>query len=556
MLNIQGEPSGPFLLLSSSNSFRSSLPCHSPFQALHRILLASSFVHLILRLSCKRFWQTQNHLAIIKRKLKEVSNPNTPHPSSELWGPWEIANQPTQSLVDQSGHTEQEQQIDPQFSHREHVTSPLLIHPTEAPLFHPYMWHAPQPKRDDYVLAMAIISVVGSGLVLLMGLGITVLFLLTAVLPHTTLGPRDQLNTIVLAIIAIGIGIFGGAFGLYHSIRALMQKPSTAFSLPRFWIFLILYAIVIASGFVLLSRGQEVAFPALTVALIVLAGALPALAVTALGVRRLRTRTAKKVEWPTSWRRFSLALTSGATLGIGLASILEVASLAALVSLTHIQGIQHLTACIDTPDAQSCQNPAAYSLLLFIVAVVAPLVEETVKPLAVVIFIGRLHSAAEAFMLGMACGIGFDLVETSLYISSGYHDWLATALLRTGAGLLHGFGAAMVALGWYYLTHAKKHRWLLAFACWSYAILQHAIWNGSVGIALLPAPIGPLLDSWNLNLGFTSLPFYTLINIIELLFMVAFFIYITGKLRAKTASPLLPSVESNVQTVQSSVLKY
>ena len=68
--------------------------------------------------------------------------------------------------------------------------------------------------------------------------------------------------------------------------------------------------------------------------------------------------------------------------------------------------------------------------------------------------IGRLRSAAEAFILGFACGIGFDLIETSGYISLGdSRPWVDTALERSTAGLLHGFGAGMVALGCYYLTH-------------------------------------------------------------------------------------------------------
>ena len=93
---------------------------------------------------------------------------------------------------------------------------------------------------------------------------------------------------------------------------------------------------------------------------------------------------------------------------------------------------------------------------------IAPVVEEAVKPLAVVALIGRIRGAAEAFVLGLACGVGFDMVETSGYIGTGYHDWLNVALVRSGSSLLHGFGAAMVALGWYYLTHAKRHRLLLA----------------------------------------------------------------------------------------------
>jgi hypothetical protein len=51
---------------------------------------------------------------------------------------------------------------------------------------------------------------------------------------------------------------------------------------------------------------------------------------------------------------------------------------------------------------------------------------------------------------------------------------------------------------------------------------------------LLPAPIGPALDSWNVNLGFTTVPFYLALNFVEALFMLAFFVYMTGKLRTKT----------------------
>src|SRR5258708_19978767 len=118
--------------------------------------------------------------------------------------------------------------------------------------------------------------------------------------------------------------------------------------------------------------------------------------------------------------------------------------------------------------------------MLFVIgAVIGRLMEETVKPLAVVILIGRVSSAAEAFVLGLACGIGFDLIETTGYISAGYQDWLNTALIRTGSGLLHGFVAAMVALGWYYLTHPGTHRWLKALGSWLYAVAHHALLNGS-----------------------------------------------------------------------------
>jgi RsiW-degrading membrane proteinase PrsW (M82 family) len=482
--------------------------------------------------------------------------------------------------------------VDAQFSHREHVTGSLPVHPNEAPLFRPayspyppqvyqpqrqtyppypphpaypgyapgyapyaaypghtypsYAWMPPRPKQDGYLMAMAIVSVVGSSLVLLGGLVLIFFALPLAIAPTTPVSGSQQFSLVSILAILICVCVLGGIAGLYHSIRSLIKKPSADFSLPRFWIFLILYLAVIGVAFLLQARGLEVAYPALTIALIALAGVFPALALGALGIRRLRSRVAKplKAAWPTSWRRFTVALVSGTSLSILLAFVLEIVIVLVLAQFVHIQNLQSVARCINTPDAQSCQNPGIYGLLLFVVAVVAPVVEETVKPLAVVLLIGRVRSAAEAFALGMACGIGFDLVETSLYISSGYHDWLNIALLRTGAGLLHGFGAAMVALGWYYLIHGKKRRFLRAFACWSYAVLQHAIWNGSWGLVLLPAPIGPFFNNWTLNLGFTSLPGYILINIFEALCMLAFFIYITGKLRLKQeSSPPLSSSE-------------
>ena len=172
-------------------------------------------------------------------------------------------------------------------------------------------------------------------------------------------------------------------------------------------------------------------------------------------------------------------------------------------------------------------------MLLIAVAVIAPLIEEAVKPLGVIILIGRVRSAAEAFVLGLACGIGFDLIETSGYISANYNDWLSTALIRTGAGLLHGFGAAMVALGWYYLVHPGKKRVLKALGCWFYAVAQHAIWNGSWGLVLLPAPFGQFFNNMMLTIGSVTLPYYVIINIAEALFMLGFFLYITGRIRTE-----------------------
>ncbi len=460
-------------------------------------------------------------------------------PTSELWGPWEQGSgsgqesrsvsgtqfkkpvgfdTPTDKLSRPATDAAPNIHVDPQTTYREHVSGSLASHPSEAPLFQPayppyppypgyqpqgyspqghnypppspnyapfggyppqrpgytpnagypsyqgyvspppnapiappysgyngyaniyaYPWQPPLLKRDTYLLAIGITSLVGSILLVLAGLGAIGLLALIAVLPHTTLSASQYFASIMLFIGFACAGVVGGGFGLYHSIRSVFLR------------------------------------------------------------------------------------------GVGLAAVFEF-----ILELLLVHGqVMNPLLCVDQPNAPNCQNPGVYNIILLVVAVMAPLIEESVKPLAVIVFIGRLRSAAEAFVLGLAAGIGFNLIETTGYISSSYQDWLSIALIRTGAGLLHGFGAAMVTLGWYYLTRPGKHRVLKAAGCWIYAVLQHAVWNGSWGLTLLPAPVGSFFNNTNVTIGSLSLPSYAIVNIVEALFMLAFFIYMTGKLRTK-----------------------
>jgi RsiW-degrading membrane proteinase PrsW (M82 family) len=535
-------------------------------------------------------WERWEYADEPTQPLASSQPAQTQGPSSSLPGE-QLSSTPTATAMQGQALPQHTQTpTDPQPAYREHVSGSLVAHPAEAPLFQPaylpsppqmypqqgqapaqqpiyqpypgyhpysgypayayppYAWHAqpPQHKRDGYLLAMAITSLVGSSLLLLIGLIFVGVFPLVITLPSWTMNNSQQFSLEAIVALIIFVAIIGGGLGLYHSIRSLMKKPSAYFSLLQFWIFLGLYAVVVAIGLMLRSNGQEIAFPALSAILIMLAAVFPALAVTSIGVRRLRTRAVKpqKDIWQTSWRRFTLAILSGATLSTALALILEFVLIGVIALLTHARGMQNMALCLNTPDVQSCQNAGAYGILFVLVAVVAPLVEETVKPLAVVLLIGRVRSAVEAFVLGLACGIGFDIVETSLYMATGNHDWLNVALGRTGSGLLHGFGAAMVALGWYYLTHTKefgvRKGLLWAFACWFYAVFQHAVWNGSISLVLLPGTVGRFLQNWTLKLGFASLSSDVVINIIVTLLILAFFLYLTGKLRSKPATPLGP----------------
>ncbi len=406
-----------------------------------------------------------------------------------------------------------------------------------TPYYYPYDQYPQQPKRDGYILAVAITSLVGSGLVFLGGF-VSLFFMIFFVTVLSTTANRTSASANFSAIVLLTAlalaGIVGGGFGLYHSIVAVFFKnrPSAQLKLPNFWIFLGLYVVLIVVGFVFRNNAQVSTNEPLTIFFIALAGILPAFSVFALAVRRLHYP--HDAPWPTTWRRFTMAILSGATAAILFASIFELI-LTFLVTLElHINA-----AVLDNPDMPTPHDPRLILYMLLVASVIAPLVEEGVKPLAVVVLIGRINSAAEAFVLGMSCGIGFDLIETSGYISQGYHDWLDVALERSTAGLLHGFGAGMVALGWYFLTHKKSARRhiLLGLGCGVYAVLQHAIWNGSFLLQLLPKPVGPYLESGVIMIGSYPLSAFVLVYVVESALMLSFFLYVTGKLRGMNRTP-------------------
>ncbi|HTK09717.1 MAG TPA: PrsW family glutamic-type intramembrane protease [Ktedonobacteraceae bacterium] len=462
--------------------------------------------------------------------------------------------------------------------YREHVSGTYYMHPSDAPHFRqaypaypappnglpqgqypgypqphpgymqpypgympPYPW-PPKPKRDGYLFGVSITAFTCTILVTLGGLAcLLILTVFTTISARSPIKP-DQSFAGTMEFIAFTLaGLLGGGFGLYHSIRALLQKASTDFKLPWFWLFLLFYGIVIALAESLRSVGLAITNMPLTALLIVLSGVLPALTATALALRRIHYP--REIRWPTSWRRFTFSLVTGATLAVILALILEFILDAVTKRALHITDIQ-----IDNPDAPMPTDLRDIGFLVVLVSVIAPLVEEAVKPLAVVVMIGRIRSAAEAFMLGMAGGIGFALIETTGYIGMGYKDWVDVALQRTSASLLHGLGAGMVALGWYYMTHSnslKRHRIRIALGCWAYAIAQHAIWNGSGFLQALPGPVGQYLATGNITLGVLSFPSFMLVYVLETILMLIFLFYVTKRLRPKMP---LPTKQPGTQT--------
>ncbi len=355
---------------------------------------------------------------------------------------------------------------------------------------YPYGWYPPiKPPRapgETYHKVLGILAIVATSLLILGGLaGLGVLALLALA------GNGQDLSSVNLILMGSLVALVGGGAGLYHTIRALMRRASAPFSLPSFWLLLAVSVVALGAGLALFARDQPTGPVTMIEPLVLICGTAPAFTILALALQRLRANA--------SWRRVSLALTTGATLSIGIASLLELALALLLLGVASLVNLN--------PSSFSPDNPSIVVDMLILVAVIAPLVEETTKQIAGFFLLPRLKGPQEAFLIGLAAGIGFAIMETAGYIGTAQADWVGIAIGRVGGGLLHGMGAAMAGVGWYYLVRGKgvPGRWRLGFGFLAYAYLQHAIFNGGQVLLLLLKPLQTWhFDFFDLHLDATS----------------------------------------------------
>ncbi len=396
---------------------------------------------------------------------------------------------------------------------------PYIYPPYYRPSGYTPLYRAPRVREpgEVYRLVVSWIVLVLGALSFLCG---TVLLVLAAL--GVGLGMGGSLATLTsLADFSIAPFI-GGIAALYYGLTGLLNMHSSRVSLPRPSFFVILTALALGAGVVLwdLRRSPGPALAVLPLA--VLAGILPALAILAFCASRLRL--------PSSRRHLWMSLAYGGTLAPLIAILLEL-FLTLVVSLIFgALGIQSNSGVANLNSVPT--SPADIAFMLAVVSVIAPLVEEGLKPLGAVLIMRRLHTPAEAFLLGLAGGIGFDMFETIGYIGSGEADWVSVAIERLGAGLLHGVGAGMAALGWYYLMNGKgvRLRWLRGISAIAYAVVQHGFFNGSSLLGTIPGTFGKLFSS---PVPWVGVPLQTgdALYFLYYALLLALLTYITGRLR-------------------------
>ncbi|MEW5760889.1 MAG: PrsW family intramembrane metalloprotease, partial [Candidatus Thermoplasmatota archaeon] len=142
-----------------------------------------------------------------------------------------------------------------------------------------------------------------------------------------------------------------------------------------------------------------------------------------------------------------------------------------------------------------------FTFNIFVAAAIgAPIVEEFVKPLGIYAVKKEIDNELDGIIYGVSAGMGFAMVENIFYELAAVFAkeptaaWGFTTLVRgLGSIVVHGVGAGLIGYAYARYIHGKSG---FSTILWFYgfAVLFHAIWNGTVSILeLYIAEIAALL---------------------------------------------------------------
>jgi RsiW-degrading membrane proteinase PrsW (M82 family) len=296
-------------------------------------------------------------------------------------------------------------------------------------------------------------------------------------------GDRDALSlglvSFTLTVMLLGTGVVL----LWHGLRSTQGKPSGLLQLPPAWLMAAIFGLFVTVGFFI--RQNDLAAGWFFPPILFVAATLPPLLAVAWFMRQ-------KTEGFT-WRRGSVAFVGGATVGVGMAIVLEI--LLPVVVLALVLGlgdavsrnVEKLLDALAGQNIASALSQPGFIYVLVQIAIIAPLAEEFAKPLVTLPLVCRLPRR-EAFLVAAMAGAGFAALENVLYAGFGLYLWAGILLVRALGGAVHPLGAGLVGLGWRDVLNGEPNAWRNALARFGLALGMHAVWNG--GSLLLIALAG------------------------------------------------------------------
>ncbi len=165
-------------------------------------------------------------------------------------------------------------------------------------------------------------------------------------------------------------------------------------------------------------------------------------------------------------------------------------------------------------------DPRLIAAALGYIALIVPLIEEMLKPLAIWLFARRIEKPSQGFVLGMLSGGAFAIVESLNASADGSESWPVVVGVRAGTSLLH---IALTGLMGYAIVGAFQEKRIgRLFATYFTVVAIHGIWNASAvaaGLSVIGQTIGK--PEWLANFLPASLCGISVLGIGMLAVMVA-----------------------------------
>ncbi len=146
-----------------------------------------------------------------------------------------------------------------------------------------------------------------------------------------------------------------------------------------------------------------------------------------------------------------------------------------LILLDHFQQSSITPGIFERTTSRLFETPGIAGGVFIYIAVLIPVVEELIKPIAIWLLPGRNLSPKDGFLLGAVSGAGYALFE-NLTIAAETEIWTFVMISRLGTAAIHMLTTALV--GWGIASaRSEKRYWRLVMAFVA-AITLHGVWNG------------------------------------------------------------------------------
>jgi RsiW-degrading membrane proteinase PrsW (M82 family) len=278
----------------------------------------------------------------------------------------------------------------------------------------------------------------------------------------------------IISFTAMVLTVGAGGATFWHGLRSQQGKISQPLRLPPTWQLGLVFVLAIPIGTLILEDYLAAGF--LFPPTFLAASALPPL----WAISWFNNKNEKEL----IWRRGIVALAGGATASVAIVVTLVILVIGIVLALSPniVEILSEISESWFDPFSErpvsSDISTSIFFLTFVVIAIIIPLIEESVTPLVTLPVVGRL-SRQGAFLVGAMAGVGFAAVESIAYAGIGFSFWAWILIVRALGAAIHPLGAGLVALGWHDVLQKKVDAWPRWFTNFGLASGIHILWNAS-----------------------------------------------------------------------------